>query len=81
MTIAELLPKLRSLSRHEKLEVIQFLESELAQDETKISRSDFMKLPMERRQQILREQANAMVSHYQQDTEWLELETGDIIEY
>lgn len=82
MSIAELFPKLRSLSRREKLQIIQELAGDLAQEESKrLSRSEVIKLSMEKRRQILREQADAIVSHYEQDTEWRELETGDIVEY
>ena len=35
-----------------------------------IDRRTFMKLPMAERQIILAEQADEMVEHYQQDTEW-----------
>lgn len=38
-----------------------------------------MKLPLEERQRILAEQAELMLPHYQQDTEWQELETGDLV--
>lgn len=41
----------------------------------------FIKLPLEERRRILAQQAEAMIAHYQQDTEWQELSTGDIIEY
>ncbi|BAU64132.1 unknown protein [Stanieria sp. NIES-3757] len=46
-----------------------------------INRRDFMKLSIVERRRILEEQAEAMLEHYQQDQEWQELQTGDIIEY
>lgn len=46
-----------------------------------ISRREFMKLPLEERRRILAEQAKLMLRHYQQDKEWQELETGDLIDY
>jgi hypothetical protein len=44
-------------------------------------RRAFLQLPLEERRRILGEQAEAMALHYQQDTEWQELEAGDLIEY
>ena len=38
--VAQLLPSLRSLKRSEKLQVIQFLAGELAEDETEFPRSE-----------------------------------------
>ncbi|WP_256871708.1 hypothetical protein [Nostoc sp. TCL26-01] len=40
-----------------------------------------MKLPLEERRRILAEQAEQMLLHYQQDKEWQELETGDLLDY
>ena len=45
------------------------------------SRREFMKLPIEERRRILAEQAEVMLSHYQDDREWQELQTGDLIDY
>ena len=44
-------------------------------------RRAFLKLPLEERQRLLAEQAEEMAEHYQQNTEWRELEAGDIIDY
>ncbi len=41
----------------------------------------FLKLPMDKRRHILEGQADKMLIHYQQDPEWQELMTGDIIDY
>jgi acyl-CoA reductase-like NAD-dependent aldehyde dehydrogenase len=46
-----------------------------------INRREFLKLPLEERRRILAQQAELMLSHYQQDTEWQELETGDLVDY
>jgi uncharacterized protein YuzE len=44
-------------------------------------RRAFLQLPLEERRPILSEQAEVMALHYQQDSEWQELEAGDLIEY
>lgn len=44
-------------------------------------RRTFLQLPLEERERILSEQAEAMALHYQQDTEWQDLQTDDLIEY
>jgi hypothetical protein len=44
-------------------------------------RQDFLKLPMSERRLILESQAEAMLAHYQEDSEWQELMAGDIIDY
>lgn len=41
----------------------------------------FFKLPLDERRRILEKQAETMVEHYQQDSEWQELMSGDIINY
>jgi hypothetical protein len=41
----------------------------------------FLQLPLGERRCILSEQAEAMALHYKQDTEWQELQTGDLIDY
>jgi len=41
----------------------------------------FLKLPITERRSILKSQADLMLSHYQQDSEWQELMAGDIIDY
>lgn len=46
-----------------------------------INRREFLKLSLEERRRILAEQAELILSHYQQDTEWKELETGDLVDY
>jgi hypothetical protein len=44
-------------------------------------RRAFIKLPLQERHRILQAQTEAIVTHYQQDTEWRELQTGDLFEY
>ena len=46
-----------------------------------IERRAFLALPKDVRRRRLREQAEQMVEHYEQDSEWRELEGGDIVEY
>jgi hypothetical protein len=41
----------------------------------------FIKLPIDERRRILANQAEKMLTHYQQNTEWQELMSGDISEY
>jgi hypothetical protein len=44
-------------------------------------RITFLKSPLFERQKILKEQAESMVDHYQENSEWKELLTNDIIDY
>lgn len=53
----------------------------ISQQSNKISRREFMKLPIEERRRILAQQAEERLLHYQQDKEWQELQTGDLIDY
>ena len=48
------------------------------QDLSLAQRLAFLKLPLAERRQILERQAEAMLEHYQQDSEWKELMAGDI---
>ncbi|MBW4579956.1 MAG: hypothetical protein KME42_10345 [Tildeniella nuda ZEHNDER 1965/U140] len=50
-------------------------------DLTLKQRRAFMKLPLQERHRMLQAQAEAIAPHYQQDTEWRELQAGDLIEY
>ena len=43
-------------------------------------RRAFLKLPMEMRRILLREQADRMADYYERDTEWREIEGGDFVE-
>ena len=44
-------------------------------------RLDFLKLPIAERRQILESQAEEMLDHYQQETDWKDLMAGDIVDY
>jgi hypothetical protein len=46
-----------------------------------IQRRTFMKLPLKERRQILAQQAEKMAVYYEQDSEWKELQAGDLVEY
>ena len=46
-----------------------------------IERRAFLELPTDSRRSLLREQAKRMVDYYQNDSEWRELEGGDLVEY
>jgi hypothetical protein len=46
-----------------------------------INRREFMKLTLAEQRRILAQQAELMLVHYQQDKEWQELQTGDLIDY
>ncbi len=46
----------------------------------KKSRRSLLKMSLEQRRQILAQQAEKMVEHYQQNSEWKELGAGDILE-
>ncbi|MFB2938704.1 hypothetical protein ACE1B6_25920 [Aerosakkonemataceae cyanobacterium BLCC-F154] len=40
----------------------------------------FIKLPVEERRRLLAKQSEAMLSHYQEDKEWQELQTWDLMD-
>jgi transcriptional regulator with XRE-family HTH domain/Zn-dependent peptidase ImmA (M78 family) len=54
---------------------------ELEQPASIIERRAFMKLPVEKRRQILAEQAAKMTKHDDHDSEWRDFEGGEVIEY
>lgn len=56
-------------------------EIEMELPATVIERRSFMKLPLEKRRQILAEQATKIAAYYETSEEWRELEGGDLIEY
>ena len=45
------------------------------------ARRAFLRLPVADRRRLLEQQAERMAEHYARDTQWRELEGGDIIEY
>lgn len=64
-----------------KVEQTQSPASESAATKSLAQRRAFMRLSLQERCQILKQQAEEMYKHYQQNTEWQELETGDTIDY
>ena len=44
-------------------------------------RRAFMRLSLEERRRLLGQQAEEIWEYYQQNIEWQELETGDIVDY
>lgn len=64
-----------------KVEQMQHPGSESAATKSLVQRRAFMRLSLQERCQILKQQAEEMSGHYQQNTEWQELETGDILDY
>ena len=54
---------------------------ELEQPVSVVQRRAFLKLPLEKRTQILTEQAERAAKHYEQETGWRQLQGGDIVEY
>lgn len=69
-----IVPEKLMLLRYEALTIDEDQDLSLAQ------RLAFLKLPLAERGQILENQAEAMIDHYQQDSEWKELMAGDIID-
>jgi plasmid stability protein len=69
--------------------VISYLQThlgtnELPQTQTALSlsqRQSFLKLPVAERRRLLEVQAEALSAHYQTDTQWQELQVGDLLEY
>lgn len=54
---------------------------ELEQPVSVVERRAFIRLPLEKRRQILEEQARKVVTQYEQELEWRDLQGGDIVEY
>ena len=54
---------------------------ELEQPVSIIERRAFVKLPLEKRRQILAEQSAKITKYYEQESELKDLEGGEIIEY
>lgn len=51
------------------------------QSQHQMSRRELMKLPLAERRVLLAQQADAMVSHYETDSEWRDFQRGDFIDY
>ena len=72
---------LQSAKGDEENSQLTFYENIYELKQQFISRRDLMKLPLEKRRKILAAQSDLMLQHYQQDQEWQELQTGDLIDY
>ena len=77
-----------SLSVGQIVEVIILIQEvippESAVQEQSLSleqRLAFLKLPIAERRRILESQTESILNHYQEDSEWQELMSGDIINY
>lgn len=64
-----------------KVEQVQPPVLESISTSSLVQRRAFMRLSLEERRRLLTQQANEMLAHYQQNTLWQELETGDIVDY
>jgi len=74
----------QSLDQNEKCRLLTALAESSSLDTlapSPVDRHAFMQLPLQSRHQLLAQQAEAIVEHYQQDTEWRELEIGDRVDY
>lgn len=74
----------QSLDHNEKCRLLTALAESSSLDTlapNPVGRHAFMQLPPQSRHQLLTQQAEALAEHYQQDTEWRELEIGDCVEY
>lgn len=75
-----------SLSVGETVEVVILISQSTSnsveeRDFSLEQRLAFLKLPIAERRRILKSQAQTMLAHYQQDSEWKNLMSGDIIDY
>jgi hypothetical protein len=69
---------IRSLSPDEQTLLQQQLTP--PQNERLSQRRAFLQRPIEERRQILAQQAETLLTHYQEDPEWRTLMAGDIID-
>jgi hypothetical protein len=96
MIFTDVVEAIKGFSIEEKLQIQLLLQQYLREekngeltfpeniDELKqqfLSRRELIKLPLEERKKILASQSDLMLEHYQQDTEWQELQMGDLIDY
>lgn len=85
----ELLSKIKEIARREKksinkkIELIiqEWFDFQKSQVPENLTREEFHKLPLWRKRQILTDQANAALSHYQNEDEWRDIPIDDIHEY
>ncbi|MCT7960724.1 DUF2283 domain-containing protein [Laspinema sp. D1] len=72
------------VSNPQRVEYSVILPNPVTEEGKPLSLSDrlaFMQLPLEERRRILAAQSEAMIEHYEQDTEWREFQGSDIIAY
>ena len=96
MIFSDVVEAIKGFSIEEKLEIQLLLQQYLREEENGeltfsenidelkqqfLSRRELIKLPIEERKKILAAQSDLMLEHYQQDKEWQELQTGDLIDY
>jgi len=77
----EIYQNLQSVKQEEENAELTFSENIDELKQQFISRRELIKLPIEERKKILALQSDLMLEHYQQDKEWQELQTGDLIDY
>jgi uncharacterized protein YuzE len=80
----EILNASQGVANPQRVEYSVILPNPVTEEGKPLSLSDrraFMQLPLEERRRILAAQSEAMVEHYEQDTEWREFQGGDIIDY
>lgn len=64
--------------------ILQHQQSQVKEEEQSLTieqRLDFLKLPIAERRQILESQAEEILTHYQQETDWKDLMADDIVDY
>lgn len=96
MIFSDVVEAIKGFSIEEKLQIQLLLQQYLREEENGeltcsenidelkqqfLSRRELIKLPIEERKKILAAQSDLMLEHYQQDKEWQELQTGDLIDY
>jgi hypothetical protein len=67
--------------RRVRLLVLEAVDPASLNPLTLAERRALLQLPLQTQQHILAEQANRAIEHYEQDTQWQEFLSGDIIEY
>ena len=65
----------------QSVEIVVLIPNSSQSELTLEERIIFLKLPLSERQKILEEQAESMVDHYEENSEWKELLTNNIIDY
>jgi len=74
--------ELNEIAKYLKQDTMEFLQEVDKEEELTLQeRRKFMELPIEERKRIMVEQAEKIKEYYEQNTEWKELQGGDIVEY